>query len=55
MFNRWLFFCLETLGLVSKHTADLADQAKDKYDELSGKAKNVGEKLKKDAKDTLDL
>ena len=46
---------LETFGLASKHTADLADQAKEKFDEVSGKAKKTGKEAKKAAKDETAL
>ena len=49
------FFPLETFGLASKHTADLADQAKEKFDEVAGKAKKNAEKTKKAAKGEGDL
>lgn len=48
-------FVLETLGFASKHAADLADQAKEKLDEVSGRAQETAKKAKKDVKNTLDL
>ena len=46
---------LETLGFASKHAADLADQAKDKLDEVSGRTKDAAKDAKKKAKETFDL
>jgi len=46
---------LETVGVASKHTADLTDQAKDKFDEVSGRAKKTAKQVKKDAEKSLDL
>jgi len=46
---------LETFGIASKHAADITDQAKEKFDELAGKAQKTAEKTKKNVKDTLDL
>lgn len=50
-----LSLSLETFGMASKHTADLADQAKEKFDEVSGQAKKTGKEAKKAAKDQVDL
>ena len=47
--------CLETLGLASKAAADATDQAKAKFDEVSGKAKKGAEKAKKKVQETIDL
>ena len=49
--SSYALFLVETLGFASKHAAALTDQAKEKFDEVSGNAK----KAKKAAKDTLDL
>jgi hypothetical protein len=49
------FSSLEKVGIASKHVADLTDQAKDKLDEVSGKAQKTATKVKKDVKDGLDL
>jgi vacuolar-type H+-ATPase subunit E/Vma4 len=49
------FSYLETFGIASKHAADITDQAKEKFDELAGKAQKQAEKTKKNVKDTLDL
>jgi F0F1-type ATP synthase membrane subunit b/b' len=49
------FLSLGTLGMASKHTADLTDQAKEKFDEVTGKAKKTVQDTKKAAKDQLDL
>jgi len=46
---------LETLGLASKAAADLTDQAKSKFDEVSFSAKKTAEKAKKKVKDAVDL
>jgi len=45
----------ETLGIASKAAADITDQAKTKFDEVSGKAKKSAEKAKKKIKETADL
>lgn len=43
------------MGLASKAAADVTDQAKSKFDEVSGKAKKTAEKTKKKVKEAVDL
>ena len=40
--------------MASKHAADLTDQAKEKFDEVSGKAQSGAKKVKKDAEDKYE-
>lgn len=48
-------FALESLGLASKTAADITDQAKAKFDEVSGKAKKTADKAKKKVQETVEL
>ena len=41
--------------MASKAAADVTDQAKAKFDEVSGNAKKTAEKAKKKVKDAVDL
>ncbi len=46
---------LETIGLASKTAADVTNQAKSKFDDVSAKAKKTAEKAKKKVKEAADL
>jgi hypothetical protein len=49
------FSYLETIGVASKRTAELKDQAEDKFDEVSSRAQKAAKQAKKGVKDALDL
>ena len=46
---------LETVGFASKHAAAYTDQAKEKFDEYSGKAQKTAKQAEKKVKESLDL